>query len=307
MRIAGAGWAGLLAAHAWPSAPVFEVEREPRNVHRALLRFRSTAVSELTGIEFAPVTVRKGIWCGGEFVAPSIRIANLYAQKVTGGSLVGDRSIWNLDAVQRFIAPEDFYEQLIGAVGKRIHWGEPCDFAIPSSAIVSTVPLPVVLRELGLTAEPSIAEIPFTRQPIAVARYRVDDCHIHQTIYFPSPETLVYRASITGDLLIVEMQHSISSNPFVDEIPEQVLPAFGISPSRIRFIDAGDQRYGKIVPLADSTRKALLNKLSRDHGVFSLGRFATWRGILLDDVVHDIAIVRRLLRASNYERALLTA
>lgn len=303
MRISGAGLAGLLAAHAWPTAPVFEVERAPRNVHRALLRFRSTSVSELTGIEFAPVTVRKGIWCGGEFVAPNIRLANLYAQKVSGGSLNGDRSIWNTDTVQRYIAPENFYEQLVEAVGKRVHWGEACDYADRSSAIVSTAPLPTVLRALGLGAEPAIAELRFERQPISVARYRIDDCHVHQTIYFPLHDTAVYRASITGDLLIVEAGKHVRS--FAEELPKAVLPAFGIAPSRAHFLDSGDQRYGKILPLPDAPRKALLNVLSREHGVFSLGRFATWRGVLLDDVVHDIAVIRRLLRASSYERRLL--
>jgi hypothetical protein len=47
-------------------------------------------------------------------------------------------------------------------------------------------------------------DLEFQRAPIHVARYRVPKCAVYQTVYFPRPETSVYRASITGDLLIVE-------------------------------------------------------------------------------------------------------
>ena len=104
--IVGAGLAGLIAAHAWPQATVLEAAPKPRAGHRALLRFRSEAVGRLTGIEFRRVTVRKGIWADGAYQHPAIRWANLYAQKVVN-RLAGDRSIWNLETSERFIAPED--------------------------------------------------------------------------------------------------------------------------------------------------------------------------------------------------------
>jgi hypothetical protein len=42
-----------------------------------------------------------------------------------------------------------------------------------------------------------------------------------------------------------------------------------------------------------------LFRLTHEHNVFSLGRFATWRNILLDDVVDDIVQVKRLLKSSS--------
>lgn len=298
--IAGAGLAGLLAAHAWPQATVFESEPAPRAHHRALLRFRSNAVAQLVGVEFREVTVRKGIWCGGEYVAPSIEHANNYSRKCLG-RIEGDRSIWNLDPVQRWIAPENLYEQLVDAVDRRIRWGEPCGFDEPQP-IVSTAPLPVVLKVLGLQSD----EYQFHRAPIHVARYRVPKCNVYQTVYFPAPQTSVYRASITGDLLIVESTVLLSPE-FVDpdrrllEIND-VMEAFAIYD--VEPLDEGEQRYGKIVPLPDAQRRALLHKLTSEHHVYSLGRFATWRNVLLDDVVNDIAVIRRLLRASEYEHRL---
>ena len=62
-----------------------------------------------------------------------------------------------------------------------------------------------------------------------------------------------------------------------------------------------EQRFGKIEPIADDERKSLLFRITHEHGVYSLGRFATWRNILLDDVVDDIVAIKRLARAAPYE------
>lgn len=292
MQIAGAGLAGLLAAHAWPTAQVFESEPEPRAIHKALLRFRSDAVANLTGIEFRPVTVRKGIWFEEKFVQPNIQLANWYAAKVTG-FFSGDRSIWAQDPVQRWIAPENFYESLIDAVGSRIHWNEPFIFLLrkpDSEPVVSTVPLPVAL----------CAHEHFRRAGITVARFRIEGAELFQTIYFPAPGLNVYRASITGSLLIVESVAANCKGNAADDL-HTVLEAFGISPHAAIPIGISNQSYGKIVPLPAHERRALLHRLTTERAIFSLGRFATWRNILLDDVVQDIAVIRRLLKASAYE------
>ncbi len=64
------------------------------------------------------------------------------------------------------------------------------------------------------------------------------------------------------------------------------------------------QRYGKISPLPAQQRQALLLRLTREFGVYSLGRFATWRNLLLDDLPQDAERIRALLRMSAYEREL---
>jgi hypothetical protein len=292
-RIAGAGLAGLLAAHAWPQAAVYDPQPEPRAHHRALLRFRTPAVSQLVGIEFRAVLVRKGIWYNSKYVAPDIQLANHYSAKCLG-SIEADRSIWNIDPVERFIAPETLYEQLVEAVGDRIRWSTPCDYNDVSTGVISTAPLPVVLKELQIDTRLS-----FNRAPIHVARYRVPKCAVYQTVYFPHPEQPVYRASITGDLLIVE---SVAGQAPDTLHMNDVMEAFGIY--SIDPIDTVEQRYGKIVPLPPGERKALLHQLTVQHGIFALGRFATWRNVLLDDVVNDIAVIRRLLRSSEYDLSL---
>lgn len=294
--IVGAGLSGLLAAHAWPRASIFEASPAPSPGHRALLRFRGREVASLVGIDFREVTVRKGIWFEGAFVPPSIGVANAYAMKVLG-RLSAERSIWNIDPTTRYVAPESLYEQLIEAVGSRIRWREPFDFSLgrgrPARPVVSTAPLPLVLSALDM--EPSAADAEFHRAPIHVTRLRIPHADVFQTVYFPADDTSVYRASITGSLLIVESTEPLSLNDVF-----QVVVAMHLPP-QVDQLDETVQQFGKIAPLAnDAMRRRLLFDLSQRHNIYSLGRFATWRNVLLDDVVHDIAVIKRLIAGDAY-------
>lgn len=289
-RIIGAGLSGLIAAHAWPSVPVVEASAEPKP-HRALLRFRSDAVARLTGIEFKKVLVRKGLWSYGAYREPTIALANAYSQKVLG-RILGDRSIWNLEPVERWIAPEDFQERLLDNVRARVTFGSPDDF-MGSAPLVSTAPLPVVLNALGIAYK---SDTQFVRAMIEVKRYRVPRCDAHQTIYFPDPDIGLYRASITGDVLIVESMINQSAD-FADILNT----AFGINLSQCQSLGKVNQEFGKIVSLPDTRRRVLLFNLTADHGIYSLGRFAQWRNILLDDVVNDIQVIKKLMNTDSYE------
>lgn len=282
--IIGAGLAGLIAAHAWPNATVIEASKKPSANHRALLRFRCDSVSRLTGIEFKQVRVHKGIFGEQGFTAPSIQAANMYSRKVLGR--IADRSIWNIDPVDRFIAPDSLYEQLVESVGNRIVWNERADFSRLTDC-VTTAPLPVTMHALGIVAP----EVAFERAPIFVKRWKLPRADVYQTIYYPGANTPLYRASITGDTLIAE---------YVDvghESVELLEQSFGIDLSCAEQMEAVEQKYGKIAAIDDATRKQLLFRITHEHGLFSLGRFATWRNILLDDVVDDIAVIKRLARS----------
>lgn len=282
-RIIGAGLSGLIAAHAW-QVPVVEAAQEPRP-HKALLRFRSDNVSRLTGIDFKRVLVRKGIWSRGAFVAPDIALANAYSVKILG-NILGDRSIWNLDPVERFIAPEDFQERLREHVWHRLTYGVRDDF-MGSAPFISTAPLPVALAALGIDTDHE-----FHRSPIVVQRYRVPHCDAHQTVYFPDAEIPLYRASITGDVLIVEAMEEAA-------VKEIICSAFGIRLDDCEPLGAVNQEYGKIINLKHGERKALLFRLTHDHGLYSLGRFACWRNMLLDDVADDIGVIKKLMNSGN--------
>lgn len=284
--IIGAGLAGLIAAHAWPNLTVYEASPEPRADHRALLRFRTDAVAKLTGIEFRKVRVRKGIWMDGGFCMPDIQLANLYSLKCLN-RLVADRSIWNIEAADRFVAPESLYEQLVDACRDRIKWGWAEALGGHDGPLISTAPMPTALKALGLSPQ----GVDFERSPISVLRLRVPKADVFQTIYYPGHDTPVYRASMTGDLLIIEARGDIEPSD-----TQMVADSFGIDTLTAESLGESSQRYGKIAPIDDAKRKQLIFELSQRFGIYSLGRFATWRNILLDDVVEDIAVIKRLMK-----------
>lgn len=286
--IIGAGLAGLIAAQIFPNHTILEARSEPSPQHRALLRFRSDIISKLTGIPFRRVMVRKGIWFHG-WHEPTITLANAYSRKVLGRLV--DRSVWDVEPVTRWIAPETFYEQLIDSLDNRIHWNTKYEYDADEHTAISTAPLPTVLSTLNISAK-----VKFNRAQITVERFRVPRCNVYQTIYFPDPEYSMYRASITGDLLIVEHVDEPDGNWSALNL------AFGIDGAEP--LDTVQQPFGKIAPIDETARHSLISKLTTDHNIYSLGRFATWRNILLDDVVEDVRVIRRLINATDYERRL---
>lgn len=290
--IVGAGLAGLIAAHAFPNYEIVEAAEGPKANHRAVLRFRGTAVSSLTGIEFRPVTVRKGIWEDGGWVSPNITSANAYSRKVIDRLV--DRSIWNLESVTRYIAPENFYERLLEHSQSRITWGEEYDYSLHSETpVISTAPMPVVMDSLRKEKEG------FSSAGITVKRFRIPKCDVFQTVYFPDDDHSMYRASITGNLLICEFIGEAWGDWEID-----VAESFGISD--LEKLEDARQNYGKIAPINEEYRRYVVAELTDKKNIYSLGRFATWRNILLDDVANDITVIKRLItNNTKYERRML--
>jgi len=302
MLIIGAGLSGLLAGVMYPTATIIEAQAEPRIGHRATLRFRTDKVARATGIDFRRVTVRKGISYFGSFVQPSIRLANWYSTKVAGG--IFDRSIWDIAPAERWIAPEDFQAQLIDQCSGRITWGEEFQadsWISPKYPILSTIPMPK-LCELYPKAVLTWPSPNFAYQPIVVDRYRITGgCDVYQTVYFPDPGMKTYRATLTGDLLIVESTALGDPNRELD----QVLDAFGIETQLVETLERGHhQRYGKIAPIDEAWRKRFILQMTTQYGIYSVGRFALWKNILLDDVHDDLLVIKRLIRLGHYEQHL---
>lgn len=288
--IAGAGLAGLLAACKFPHAAIADPMEQPTERHRALLRFRDESVSRLTGIQFKRVRVNKGIWFEGEFHQPNIALCNMYSRKAV--SCLSNRSIWNIDPVERYIAPDDFYWQLIDRFAHRIHFGAKVDYAVPRVPVINTAPLHIPLFELGIQTD-----CKFDRAAVTVHRAKIARCDVYQTIYFPSQQYGLYRASITGDTLIAESVNDILT---MEEL-ECIIAAFALNPADVSEHITVSQRYGKIMDIPAAERKRLLFALTHRHNIFSVGRFATWRNILLDDVADDLDKVKQLINASEYD------
>lgn len=287
--IIGSGIAGMLAALTFRKATILERNAEP-SVHRAVLRFRSDVVSQYTGIPFRKIKVRKGIWMEKGFVQPSIMTSNLYSKKVLG-VIEPDRSINNINTEERFVAPEDFIEQLYERVKDRVELNYDVRSLDGLGSICNTAPLNIIAKLVGERPPEE-----FNYAPITVDRYRIKNCDAYQTIYYPDPDINAYRASITGDMLIIE------KTPDGMNDLGQILKSFGLDDADVSELKLNHvQRYGKIQPLKNNAwRLAFLGSLTMKHNLWSLGRFATWRNILLDDLIKDIDFIRSNQTTDTY-------
>ncbi len=298
--ILGAGLSGLICGALNAQAYIFERNPSSFTSHRAVLRFRTNAIGRALGMDFREVEVRKAIWYGGTEAQPSIRLANFYSRKVRG--VIAPSSIWNLAPSTRYIAPDDLHARLAEICGKRVEWDCAIDFPQLTALrergrVTSTIPLPLLLDILNIPRP-----FPFEHSPICVSRYRIPNCDVFQTIYYPDPRLEIYRATLTGSLLTIE---SIGG-----QINGQglalVLQSFGLPGDSVGDTELHNhkQSFGKIAPVPDGPRKALLHALTTQFGIYSLGRFATWRNILLDDVFNDIYAIRRMSSLATYDQNL---
>lgn len=312
MYILGAGLAGCIAAHLFPGARVLESAAEADlGAHKALLRFRTDEIGKITGIPFRRVRVTKAVAWGDRLFMDSVPLAaiNDYSRKVVGR--LQPRSIADIHPVDRWVAPDDFHARMARNLEGRILFEYRIDRVSSTGLwrgshdeagldrtdlpVLSTVPLPLMLAMTDLKSCPPLN---FERQAIYVLRGEVRDCDLHQTCYFADERTPIYRASITGSTLIVE---SIRGRPGERDLG-QALVAFGLRPEEVLWEPEVDvQRYGKIVSLPATQRQALLLQLTQRYGVYSFGRFATWRNILLDDLPKDAERIRGLMRMGEYE------
>ena len=295
MKIFGAGLSGLIAACAFPKAQVFERNEESFQGHHALLRFRSMAVSDITGVKLEKVSVIKSIWSNGKECQPTPRLVALYSKKNTG--CYENRSIMDIKTVERYIAPDNFLQLLIEECEDRIHFGwdlNETDFIFAEDSkenVISTLPLSVNAKMLGYKFDTRR-----NKSIIYVNKFLINDCDMYSTVYYPDSDTSVYRASITGNVLIIESKATIN---FADK--RVVIDSMGLSEALHEVVlENHVQPMGKLSQVNDDERRVMIYKMSHGHGVFSLGRFALHKNILLDDVAKDIRVIKSMMNDDSY-------
>lgn len=300
MHIIGAGMAGLLAgamlrnkAHA-----IHESQPELPHNHSAVLRFRSTVVGDALGIHFQRVNALKATAHWKNPVADAMA----YSAKTNGTHTI--RSILSADGTlsERYIAPSDLISQMHEKLTCPVHFDSTVDLqAIKgmNGPVISTMPMPVLMRILGW--EPKSE---FRRRSGINLVGTVEGASAYCSLYVPDPLLPFSRISITGDQLIAECGQDFLDE--LDGVPENARPAMcrsavlqamdimGLNGVAMSF-EAHKQSYAKILPIDENERRSFIMWASREHNVFSLGRFATWRpGLLLDDVVKDVRVIQRL-------------
>lgn len=303
MQIIGAGMAGLLAAQMLRRHQPSLREAQPSlpHNHNALLRFRTDAVSRATGIPFKKVWVTKGV----VGVQNPIQAANRYSFKVTGEVL--PRSILNLEPGERWVAPANFIAQMAEGLdiqfGSRFTKEDLAKVEATEEPVVSTMPMPALMKLADWPEpEPSFSWRPIWTTRGLIVRPKVD---LYQTLYCPGSDLPWYRVSITGQELIAESMVGTESNMegFLDQF---VVTHFGLPAiTTINWSSESRQEYGKLAPADNTVRRSFILAMTDRYRVYSLGRFATWRQILLDDIVHDVEVIEKFItERDRYSRNL---
>lgn len=302
--ILGAGMAGLIAANILRRHHpiIHETKSSLPNNHSALLRFRTLAVSDATGIPFKKVLVRKGIWTGQDVVDKcTLRLANTYSGNVVKGSIVA-RSIWNMEDEHRYIAPPNFVELM--SEGAVIHYNFPHTEYLGDSHIITTAPLNASAVYFATKTQPRFEG---KYLPIHTLKFFIrEDVDVYQTIYNASSiATWWYRMSIHGNEVTVECRDKPCMDDDISRTLQGLLALIGIDVplSNISAVRLGSQKFGKMLPIDEHDRCTCIAELTDRFGVYSLGRAGTWRpSLLLDDLVKDVKQIERMVNGGSYAR-----
>lgn len=304
INIVGAGISGLLAANVLHGfdCTIFERQDTLPNNHHAVLRFRDNKVGLATGIDFRKVRVLKHVNGSVNPIADAAR----YSLKVTGE--YKPRSILNTDAVERYIAPSDFIAQLAANanVMYQVDWNL---FKEPSSVpVITTIPLNVVFQQYSKYNpewEPPVALFHKKGWTFKTKLNGSVPIDFYATVYYPHSPMSVYRASITGNEYMVEGMGMIKESE-ARIMAERCLHDFGISTDSLPAYGVGGfyasqyQKLADVTPQERNDIKRFILHLSEEWNIYSLGRFATWRpGLLIDDLIQDIEIIKRMIKANN--------
>lgn len=298
IRIVGAGMAGLIAGSVLRGQVVSLHEAQPSlpNNHSALLRFRSSVVGDAVGIPFKRVKVMKAVHMPSNPVADVM----MYSAKVGGKSTLRSITTAKGEIEERFIAPDNMIQLMASGLMDRIKLGDRVeDFSIFKPTI-STMPMPTLMSVLGYPHLPKFQYRNGWTVNVDLPPELVDAC---VTLYYPNPRDPQYRASITLNRLIIE-----GAGEWIDGLePNQMvrecmidLGLFSLIDQLPSKIEVKPQRYAKIMPIDESLRKRFILWASETHGVYSLGRFATWRpSLMLDDLINDIRVIQRMISGDS--------
>jgi hypothetical protein len=299
VAIIGAGMAGLLAGAMFRGeAHVYEAASRLPNNHHALLRFRSDEIAHHLSIPFQEVDVCKIVKPFRNKVAEAIG----YSMKSNGRASL--RSIRSAEGKveKRFIAPHDFIQTLEGLQSNPVHYGAPItlDFIKTNGKdpIISTIPMGSLMEVLQY---PNPSSFGYRHGWVVKADLALPS-DLCATIYYPEPSVPIIRATLTGDLLQIELVQDFDRAVWaVDRIMVEVLQDFGLEGCNYS-AEMVPQRYAKISPIPDRERKKFIMWATDEFGVYSLGRFAVWKpGLLLDDVFHDCQNIMSMIRdGHNY-------
>lgn len=312
MIIIGAGMAGLLAGGMIRNAPVtiYESAKDLPNNHSAVLRFRTSIVGDVLGIEFKSVKMMKCAQSWRNPVADNLA----YSMKCNGKATLRSMISANAELQTRFIAPRDLIKLMAERVNGKIEFNSHVSKVMiekSNEPIISTVPMPALMDLLEYPDKPQFNYVNGMNVNAIIS-----NMDAYASVYIPDPESAFNRISATGDRLTAEYSYPNSSASeiqhiiqLINERPNQATEIvkvaaehLGIMNPKIERVAVSNQKYSKILPIDEGARKRFIMWASDKFNVYSLGRFATWRpGLLLDDLVQDVRVIQKIITQGNYD------
>lgn len=317
--IVGAGISGIIAAKYFSSyAPeIYEASPSQAGVdgHNAVLRIKDPKVGIILGCQLQKIKISKEIYFKGSLTKESnISINNLYSLKTTGG--IYDRSISGVNAAdkERYI----FDYGIHNSFGVHIKYGHRlisideknkiCTFVNPEGKqvkvefdiCISTVAMPIMMKILKMESDLAFESLSIT---VASASVTIPS-EVHQTIYIPEIKFSTYRATLTGQTLIVELMgdHTHFNDLLTDEI-KSVIKLFGLCEHHTGQWELKKNKNNKIMSIDDDTRKSIILEMTKRFSIYQLGRFAIWKPALkIDELIGDLDKINHMIKISGIRR-----
>jgi branched-subunit amino acid transport protein len=285
LEIVGAGMAGLLAANMLHRMQpvIFEKQAELPHNHSAVLRFRTHSVADALGIPFREVVMVKAVVTWNNPVADVLN----YSFKLLG-QYRSDRSVTAGTQVdKRYVAPPGLIARMAQQIPPNaIKLSHDYQFRKHAtlSPVISTIPMPALMTLLEFPDQPQ-----FMHHGGRNIHARIESCDAFVSLTIPDPGNPIARISITGDELIAECIDDNNMRWSTEGVIASCAQLLGIPKEKFHDVIEVQQSYAKILPIDEDLRKNFMFWATDKFGIFSLGRFATWRtGLLLDDLVNDV-------------------
>lgn len=312
--IIGSGVAAVVATRIGASLPIVAYSAAPPSSaidnHHAVLRLKDSSSATVLGCRAVRVMAhRMALHCGKLIEHSDVGANNEYSIKVYGE--LRDCSILHLGRVERYlISPPavpsgvcKFKQRLVGlSLADRTLTFEDTDTREVSSVryrwCISTIPMPVMARLAGVPCSAS-----FICLPIGVRRYTLHTrSSICQTLYVPSRDYQTYRITIHNQEVMVE--HVISGHPYQESEVEDLIGWLGVGIKDLELVSSHIQEFGKIIPIEEMVRKRIMYQLTSKANVVSLGRYATWKSLRVEDVVEDAVKAFNLVAVRDEHEAM---
>jgi len=330
--ILGAGLAAHLANSAFKGEEVAVLDEESRtNINYippeklAVFRFKTANISNYLSIPLQKVQVQKSICLSqGQLVdQPTIAANNAYSYKTSGTIL--PKSLMDCGIVERYVIP--------GVHNKGLYINPPISNLVKYKKILKIDKGSMIIKDTSDNIRPIDYDICINTAPI---RWLVDilaggspfeayslpifitkfdltlNSKVYQTIYFPFmyPHRYLYRATLEGHYMIIESMAWFESKKDTDMVIDRVMKEFGLSGSDV-WKESLSTRHlvsGKLIPSNDMERKGLIRMLTMDYNIYSLGRFAIWKPIKIDEIIQDLQRIQAMVHydkiSQQYHNAL---